>query len=103
MALILVIDVPQVLDTSKAGREATKQLEGLWKEGEKKPEAEQQKHLEVVQQQRDSLRNALLARMAPIVESIAKDKKADAVIEKVAVIWTSGEDITAEVISRLDS
>lgn len=103
MTVVLVVDLAAVLDTSKVGKEASSALERRWRDAEKKPEAEKQKLLGELQGQRDSLRGALLARAKPVVEALAREKKATLVLERTAVLWGATEDVTAQVISRVDA
>ncbi|MFO0600578.1 MAG: OmpH family outer membrane protein [Myxococcaceae bacterium] len=103
MATVLVVDLTALLDTSKVGAEATKGLEKTWKESEKQPEAERTKLLAKLQKQRDGLREALFARARPLLAEIAKEKKADLVLERSAVLWGSSEDVTKALIKKVDA
>jgi Skp family chaperone for outer membrane proteins len=103
MATLLVVDLTALLDDSKVGAEAAKALEKTWAESKKLPEEERQKLLEKLQSQRDSLRAALFARARPILAEIAKEKKAEAVLDKSAVLWGGGEDVTKALIKKVDA
>lgn len=103
MATILVVDLTAVLDSSKVGAEAAKGLEKAWKEGAKLPDDEKQKLLVKLQGQRDGLREALFARARPLLAEIAKEKKADLVIDKGAVLWGGSEDVTKALIKKVDA
>lgn len=103
MATLLVVDLAALLDTSKVGAEAAKGLEKSWNDAKKLPEEERQKLLGKLQTQRDALREALFARARPLVAEIAKEKKADAVLDKSAVLWGKGDDITKALIKKVDA
>lgn len=104
MATVLVVDLTAVLDTSKVGADATKALEKSWNEASKLPDAEKQKVLAKLQAQRDALGEALLARARPALAELAKEKKADLVLEKTAVLWSSAaEDVTKQLIKKVDA
>lgn len=103
MSTLLVVDLPTLLDTSKVGADAAKELEKAWVEAKSKPEDERRELLSKLQARRDGLRDQLLARARPVVEQLAKEKKADAVLEKSAVLWSHAEDITQAVIARVDA
>jgi len=100
---LLVLDLAAVLDTSKVGADAAKSLEKRWGEAKALPEDKQKKLLAELEQKRAALRKQLLDRARPAVAELAKKKGAAAVLEKGAVLWTEAEDITAQVIARVDA
>ena len=101
---ILLLDVPSLLDSSKVGAEAAQSLEKIWIDAKGEPEAKQKAVLADLAKRRDGLRTALLSRAKPLVEELAKKKGAKVVLERGAVVWAdlSVEDITAQVITRVD-
>ena len=103
MATLLVVDLTALLDTSKVGAEAAKGLEKTWNDAKKLPDEERQALLAKLQAQRDQLREALFARARPIVAELAKEKKADAVLDKSAVLWGKADDITKALIKKVDA
>jgi len=103
MATLLVVDLTALLDSSKVGAEAAKGLEKTWNEAKKLPEEERQKLLAKLQTQRDALREALFARARPLLAEIAKAKKADVVLDKSAVLWGTGDDVTKALIKKVDA
>jgi hypothetical protein len=103
MATILVVDLTALLDSSKVGAEAAKGLEKTWKEGAKLADEEKQKLLIKLQGQRDGLRDALFARARPLLAELAKEKKAELVIDKSAVLWGGTEDVTKVLIKKVDA
>jgi Skp family chaperone for outer membrane proteins len=103
MSVILVVDLAAVLDTSTVGKDATKQLEKSWKDAQSQPEEKQRALLARLEKQREALRAALLARVKPVVQELAKKKGALAVLEKGAVLYSTGEDITKDVIAKVDA
>ncbi len=103
MSTVLVVDLAAVLDTSKVGADATRQLEKTWKDAKSQPEEKQRQLLAKLEKKRDALRAALLSRVKPIVAELAKKKGALAVLEKGAVLYSQGEDLTAQVIAKLDA
>jgi len=103
MATILVVDLTALLDSSKVGAEAAKGLEKTWKEAAKLPDEEKQKLLIKLQAQRDGLREALFSRARPLLAELAKEKKADLVLEKSAVLWGGAEDVTKALIKKVDA
>ena len=103
MATLLVVDLAALLDTSKVGAEAAKGLEKTWNDAKKLPEDERQALLGKLQGQRDALREALFARARPLLAEIAKEKKADAVLDKSAVLWGKGDDVTKALIKKVDA
>ncbi len=103
MATLLVVDLPALLDSSQAGAAAAKELEKAWVEAKARPEEERKALLTRLEARRDGLREQLLARARPVVAQLASEKKADAVLEKGAVLWSAAEDITQAVITRVDA
>ena len=103
MATLLVVDLAALLDSSKVGAEAAKGLEKTWNAAAKLPEEERQALLAKLQSQRDALREALFARARPLLAEIAKEKKADAVLDKSAVLWGKGDDVTKTLIKKVDA
>lgn len=100
---LLVLDLSAVLDKSKVGADAAKSLEKRWAEAKALPEAKQRKLLDELEQKRAALRRQVLDRARPAVAELAKKKGAAAVLEKGAVLWTEAEDITAQVIAKVDA
>lgn len=103
MATLLVVDLTALLDSSKVGAEAAKGLEKTWNEAKKLPEEQRQELLSKLQNQRDALREALFARARPLLAEIAKAKKADVVLDKSAVLWGTGDDVTKALIKKVDA
>jgi aspartate/methionine/tyrosine aminotransferase len=56
-----------------------------------------------LQGQRDGLRDALFARARPLLAELAKEKKAELVIDKSAVLWGGTEDVTKVLIKKVDA
>jgi len=102
---LLLIDLPALLDTSKVGQDAAKNLEKAWNDSKKEPEARRKELLTQLQAKRDQLRNALLQRAKPIIAAQAKKKSAKVVLEKGTVAWFDAavEDITQAVIKEVDA
>ena len=103
MSTLLIVDLAALLDTSKVGAEAAKGLEKTWNEAKKLPDEQRQALLGKLQGQRDALRDALFARARPLLAELAKEKKADAVLEKSAVLWGKGDDVTKALIKKVDA
>ena len=103
MATVLVVDLAALLDTSKVGAEAAKGLAKTWNDSKTLPDEERQELLGTLHAQRDSLREALFARARPLMAEIAKEKKADVVLDKSAVLWGKGDDITKALIKKVDA
>lgn len=103
MATVLVVDLTALLDSSKVGAEAAKGLEKTWKESQKLPENERAELLKKLQAQRDSLREALFARARPLLAEIAKEEKADLVLDRSAVLWGTAKDVTKALIKKVDA
>ena len=101
---LLLIDLAALLDTSKVGQDAAKNLEKTWNEAKKEPEARRKELLGQLQQRRDQLRAALLSRAKPLIAAQAKKKSAKVVLEKASAVWADAavEDITQAVIKELD-
>ncbi len=102
MTTHLVVDLAAVLDKSKVGAEAAKSLEKAWAEAKSQSDDKKRKLLDELEKKRAGLRRALLDRVRPAVAELAKKKGAQVVLEKGAVLWTDADDITAEVIARVD-
>jgi Skp family chaperone for outer membrane proteins len=100
---LLIIDLRGLLDSCKVGVEATKGLEKAWSEAKPADDAAKKKLLAELESKRDGLRAALLARAKPFIAELAKKKGAVAVLEKTAAVWTEAEDITAQVIAKVDA
>ncbi len=103
MATVLVVDLALVLDQSRVGADAAKALDQDWRAGEKLGDAEKQKLLAKLQGRRDALREALVARARPLLAELAKEKKADLVLERTAVLWGAAEDVTQALIKKVDA
>ena len=100
---LLILDLAQLLDSCKVGIEASKGLEKAWKESKPADDAAKTKLLRELETKRDGLRKALLTRAKPLIGELAKKKGAIAVLEKSVVLWTEAEDITAQVIAKVDA
>ncbi len=100
---LLTLDLRNLLDTCKVGSEAAKSLEKAWNETKPADDAARTRLLRELEGKRDGLRTQLLARAKPVIAELAKAKKASAVLEKGTVLWTEAEDITAQVIARVDA
>lgn len=104
MATVLVVDLTALLDSSKVGVEAAKALEKEWKAGQKLEEAERAELLAKLQGKRDSLRDALFDRARPLVAELGKEKKADLILDRSAVLWAAEfEDVTKALIKKVDA
>lgn len=104
MATVLVVDLTALLDTSKVGIEAAKTLEKEWQAAQQSPEAERVELLRKLQARRDVAREALFSRARPLVAAIGKEKKADLVLDRSAVLWAANaEDVTRLLIDRVDA
>ena len=103
MSTLLIVDLAALLDTSKVGAEAAKGLEKTWNDAKQLPDEERQALLGKLQGQRDALREALFARARPLLAELAKEKKADAVLDKSAVLWGKGEDVTKALMKKVDA
>jgi Skp family chaperone for outer membrane proteins len=103
MTNVLTVDLVTLLDRSKAGAAATRTLEQAWKDAQAQPEGARRELLASLQGRREALRQRLIERARPLIAEVARQKGATAVLEKSAVAWTSGEDITAQVMARLDA
>ena len=103
MPTFLVVDLAALLDSSKVGAEAAKGLEKTWKEAARKPDEERKALLDKLHAQRDGLREALFARARPLVAEFAKEKKVELVLDKSAVLFGTGEDITRALIKKVDA
>lgn len=105
MATIAIgtIDTSALLDSSKVGAEAAKALEKIWAEAKDQPDEKKRELLNELEQRRTSLRQQLIDRARPVIAELAKKKALSAVLEKAGVAWASGDDLTAEVISKVDA
>ena len=103
MDAIFTVDLIALLDKSRIGAEAAKSLEKAWAEAQAQPEAKRQELLAQLQSKRDALRQKLIDRTRPIIAELGKAKGALAVLEKGSVAWSSGGDLTAEVMAKLDA
>lgn len=100
---LLTLDSKAVLDQSEVGKTAAAELEQRWSKVNPKDDAARSLALQELEQKRFLLRRALLERARPIIESLAKKKKARWVMETQAVLWGDREDITKAVISEVDA
>ena len=100
---LLTLDLRALLDSTKIGADAAKALEKAWNDAKPADEAAKQKLLRELEAKRDGLRSLLLARATPAIAELAKKKGATAVLEKSAVVWSEAEDITAQVIAKVDA
>jgi Skp family chaperone for outer membrane proteins len=100
---LLTLDLRSLLDSCTVGVEAAKSLEKLWTDAKPADDAAKKKLLQELEGKRDNLRNLLLSRAKPVITELAKKKNATAVLEKGTVVWGDLEDITAQVIARVDA
>lgn len=103
MATIGILDTAQLLDSSKVGAEAAKSLEKTWNEAKAQPEEKKRELLAQLEQKRANLRQQLMDRARPVIAELAKKKNLDLVLERGAVVWSTGEDLTKDVIARVDA
>jgi Skp family chaperone for outer membrane proteins len=103
MAKIGILDTAALLDTSKVGAEAARALEKAWAEAKAQPEDKKRELLGQLEQRRSSLRQQLIDRARPVIAELAKKKALDVVLEKGAVVWSTGEDLTKDVIAKVDA
>jgi Skp family chaperone for outer membrane proteins len=103
MSTLMTVDLTAVLDTSTVGAEAAKLLERLWAEARTQPEDKRRELLKQLEARRDGLRQQLLDRARPIIAELARQKGATMVVEKSAVLFSSGEDLTQALIARVDA
>lgn len=104
MATVLVVDLTALLDTSKVGIEAAKTLEKEWQAAQHQSDTERAELLRKLQARRDILREALFSRARPLVAALGKEKKADLVVDRSAILWAaSAEDVTKVLIDRVDA
>lgn len=103
MATIGILDTALLLDSSKVGAEAAKSLEKTWTEAKSQPDEKKRELLTQLEQKRANLRQQLMDRARPVIAELAKKKGLTVVLEKGAVVWAAGEDLTAEVIGRVDA
>ncbi len=100
---LLTLDTKALLDNSEVGKTAAAELEKRWAKVDPKNEAARALALQELEGKRFMLRKALIERARPIVERLAKKKKAKWVMETQAVLWGDREDITREVIAEVDA
>ncbi len=100
---LLTIDTARLLDESQVGVAAANVLARRWSDASAKPEAEREKLLLALQTERDQLRERLLSRARPLIEAHARKRKASAVFERNAVVFSTLDDITAQIISEVDA
>ncbi|MBL8951280.1 MAG: OmpH family outer membrane protein [Myxococcaceae bacterium] len=100
---LLTLDTKALLDNSEVGRAAAEELEKRWAKVSAKDEGQKALALQELEGKRFMLRKALIERARPIVERLAKKKKAKWVMEAQAVLWGDREDITKEVIAEVDA
>jgi Skp family chaperone for outer membrane proteins len=103
MTAILTVDLTALLDKSKIGADAAKSLEKAWATAQTEPDEKRRELLAQLEAKRDELRKKLIDRSRPIIAELGRKKGALAVLEKGSVAWTPGEDITAEVMIKLDA
>jgi Skp family chaperone for outer membrane proteins len=103
MDAIFTVDLIALLDKSRIGADAAKALEKAWGEAHAHSDAKRKELLEQLQGKRDALRQKLIDRARPIIAELGKVKGALAVLEKGSVAWTSGGDLTDEVMAKLDA
>lgn len=103
MAIIGILDTTLLLDSSKVGADAAKALEKTWNEAKSQPEDKKRELLAQLEQKRSNLRQQVIDRARPVVIELAKLKKLEAVLEKGAVVWSTAEDLTKDVIAKVDA
>jgi len=103
MATIGILDTTLLLDSSTVGADAAKALEKTWTEAKSQPEDKKRELLAELEKKRSNLRQQVIDRAKPVVIELAKQKKLEAVLEKGAVVWSTGEDLTKEVIAKVDA
>jgi len=100
---LLTLDVRALLDSSEVGKHAAAALAKLWEPVKDQEPSLQSQVLKDLEFKRAWLRKALLERARPVVESLAKKKKARWVLESGAVLWGDREDITKAVVAEIDA
>ena len=100
---LLTLDLRSLLDSCKVGLDAAKALEKTWNDSKPADDAAKTKLLRDLEARRDTLRGLLLARAKPVIAELAKKKGATAVLDKNSVIWSDSEDITAQIIAKVDA
>jgi len=100
---LLIIDVAMLLDQSKVGAAAAKALEKAWAEAQGQSDEKKRALYAELDQKRAALRVKLLERARPAIAELAKKKGAEAVVEKSVVVWAAAEDITRDVIAKVDA
>jgi Skp family chaperone for outer membrane proteins len=103
MVKIGIIDTAALLDSSKVGAEAAKALEKAWTEAKAQPDDKKRELLAQLEQKRAALRQQLIDRARPLIAELAKKKTLDVVLEKGAIVWSTGEDLTKDVIAKVDA
>ncbi len=103
MATIGILDTTLLLDSSKVGADAAKALEKTWNEAKTQPDDKKRELLAQLEQKRSNLRQQVIDRARPVVIELAKQKKLEAVLEKGAVVWSTAEDLTKDVIAKVDA
>ena len=103
MAIIGILDTTLLLDSSKVGADAAKALEKTWNEAKTQPDDKKRELLAQLEQKRSNLRQQVIDRARPVVIELAKQKKLEAVLEKGAVVWSTAEDLTKDVIAKVDA
>jgi Skp family chaperone for outer membrane proteins len=103
MATIGILDTAMLLDSSKVGADAAKALEKAWSEAKSQPDDKKRELLAQLEQRRSSLRQQLIDRAKPAIAELAKKKNLEVVLEKGAVVWGTLEDLTKDVIAKVDA
>lgn len=121
---VLVVDLARVLDESAEGKAGAKALGERWEAAKAKHQTLQKRvdgakeealsaarsalirfekeTLAAIEQERKQLREALLAKVRPVVEAIAKERSAAVVIEASNALYVGPNvDVTTEVLTRL--
>ena len=122
----VVLDIQQVLDQTKEGLAAAKVLDTRWQKAKarydelikiaektKDPVARQKAEgaandfeesaVDEIEEERHKRREALLTKANPVIAALAKEKGADLVLDRGAVLHCTDElDITQTIIERLD-
>jgi Skp family chaperone for outer membrane proteins len=96
---ILVLDLARVLDESKAGRDASRALHEAWAAS-----AQDEAARRTIEERREQVRAALLAKLEAVVRDLAAERGASVVVDAKAVVaCRDGVDVTAEVLRRADA
>lgn len=112
VVLVLCVNVPDVLDRSRAGKQAAAALEARFQAARQKratlEEGVEAARFEIdavreIEGERTRLREELLAKARRVCEEIRQEKGAALVVDRSVVLaWDPALDVTNEVLARLD-